>query len=766
MSALTTIAELEVFFLSPDFVILFANEAAAEAVGVAATDLIGRAIGGVLPMWYRRVEMLAPELERTGAVLVDQGAPEMRQGRLVSRDTYVVHMRNILQDSPLGWVVAGLDPASHAGLQNAVDAIPLPIAVLHVPELTIELANSRFTALLAPSKSLAATEPGRPGQAIAVMAGAAARSGEYTESSTSWPSSPDTGLRAHWTIHCCPLQRVGQSSSEGESVIVLVQQMQERALMLRRLDVVRRLGSSLTGSWDIPSLLHNAVSACASFLSAAYCALVRNDPVDDRLMRLVESIPLGLIPKSAPLDCHPRLADIVRSKDPTFRIVQLHEHAGPTEAGRAELETCAVLPIAAHDKCYGHIVAALIDDGSSLNADDVRLAELAAAYCGLALEKEQAASDCAELEAAQRKAESESVQNAKLLSALIDSLDDGVIIVDADRRVILANESAATFFGIPRDEMRRLDQILARSQLAQMDGTPLPNQDRPALRLLQGLHVLKGDYMLTAPDGSSRVLAFNGGVLRSPDGSISSAIAVAHDRTELAQAEKASRDYLRFVSHDLRSPLTLISARAQMLERSAEDPDGVRRNAQAILRSIRQMNIMISDLADSARLEFGGALAVRPRTLDLVALLSDLIERWKGTSEGHRIEARLPDSMPPSYADPDALERILANLMSNALKYSPDEENITVSATAGDMEATVSVADLGPGIRAEEAGRLFERFFRSESVRRHHDGLGLGLTISKALVEAQGGRIWVESELGRGSVFSFTLPLSPSSSRS
>ena len=93
------------------------------------------------------------------------------------------------------------------------------------------------------------------------------------------------------------------------------------------------------------------------------------------------------------------------------------------------------------------------------------------------------------------------MQNAKLLSALIDSLEDGVIIVDADRRVILANESAATFFGIPRDEMRRLDQILARSQLAQMDGTPLPNQDRPALRLLRAFHVLKGDYMLTAPDG-------------------------------------------------------------------------------------------------------------------------------------------------------------------------------------------------------------------------------------------------------------------------
>jgi len=278
--------------------------------------------------------------------------------------------------------------------------------------------------------------------------------------------------------------------------------------------------------------------------------------------------------------------------------------------------------------------------------------------------------------------------------------------------------------------------------------------------------VLKGDYMMMAPDGSSRVLTFNGGVLRNPDGSISSAITIAHDRTESAQAEKASRDYLRFVSHDLRSPLTLISARAQMLERSAEHPDSVRRNAQAILRSVRQMNTMISDLADSVRLEFGGALAVRPRTLDLIALLSEVIERWKETPEGDRIEVRLPDSMPPVCADPDAFERVLANLMSNALKYSPDEEKITVSAAADEVEATVSVADRGPGIPPEDAGRLFERFFRSESARKHHDGLGLGLTISRALVEAQDGRIWVETELGHGSVFSFTLPLSPSNTRS
>jgi len=766
MSALTKIAELEVFFLSPDFVILFANEAAARSTGVSATDLIGRKIDGLLPMWYRRVETFPPELERTGAVFFDHGSPEMRQGQLVLRDTYVVLMRNVLEGSPLGWVVASLDPALRAGLQDAMDAIPVPMAILHMPELTVELANSLFTALLAPSESLSAAEPGQPGQAIAVMASAAARTGEYIESSISWPSNPVMGRRILWTIYCCPFQRLGQSDRDSKAVAVLVQQTQERALMLRKLDVVRRLGSALTGSSDTPSFLHNAVSACASLLSATYCAIVRYDPVGDRLLRLIESSPLGLIPQSAPLECHPRLAGIVQSTDPSCRIVRLNEHAGPIEGERGGPETYAVFPIEAHGKSYGHMVAALIDDGISLNTDDVRLAELVATYCGLALEKGHAASDCAELEAAQRKAESEAVQNAKLLGALIDSLDDGVIIVDSDQRVILANEGAAMFVGLPRNDMHRLDQVFAHTQLTQMDGTPVPNHDRPVLRLLHGLHVLKGDYTLTAADGSSRVLSFNGGVLKNPDGSISSAIAVAHDRTESAQAEKASRDYLRFVSHDLRSPLTLISARAQMLERSADQPDSVRRNSQAILRSVRQMNAMISDLADSVRLEFGGTLAIRPRTLDLVALLGEVIERWKETSEGHRIEARLPDSMPPPYADPDAIERILANLMSNALKYSPDEEKIIVSARADDIEATVSIADHGPGIPPEDAGRLFERFFRADSVRKHHDGLGLGLTISRALVEAQGGRIWVETELGRGSVFSFTLPLSPPSPRS
>ena len=202
MSTLAKMAELEVFFLSPDCVILMANNAAAKAAGLLVSDLIGRRIDEVLPGLCQRVEMIRPELERTGAVLVDQGMPEARQGQSVLYDTYVVFVRDMLEDSALGWVVVRLDATLRASLQHTVEALPMPMAILRVPELTLELANSSFIALLAPSESLAATTPGQPGRAIAMMASAAARTGE-SSSHHFMAGRPRSALRTDWTVFCC-----------------------------------------------------------------------------------------------------------------------------------------------------------------------------------------------------------------------------------------------------------------------------------------------------------------------------------------------------------------------------------------------------------------------------------------------------------------------------------------------------------------------------------------------------------------------------------
>ncbi len=130
-----------------------------------------------------------------------------------------------------------------------------------------------------------------------------------------------------------------------------------------------------------------------------------------------------------------------------------------------------------------------------------------------------------------------------------------------------------------------------------------------------------------------------------------------------------------------------------------------------------------------------------------------------GDGQGERVRIEIDEVLPPVSANPEALERILANLVSNALKYSPADAEVSLGIERQGDEAVVSVRDRGIGIAADDLARLFERYYRAKGTRERSDSLGLGLYITKGLVEAQRGRIWVESEVGKGSTFCFTLPL-------
>jgi signal transduction histidine kinase len=129
-----------------------------------------------------------------------------------------------------------------------------------------------------------------------------------------------------------------------------------------------------------------------------------------------------------------------------------------------------------------------------------------------------------------------------------------------------------------------------------------------------------------------------------------------------------------------------------------------------------------------------------------------------GVIDTGRINVEIPEGLPKVSADPDRLERILVNLASNAIKYSSPESDVLIRAESNDAEVIVSIADRGIGVHPEDISHLFERFYRAKGARKA-EGLGLGLFITRLLVEAHGGRLWVESELGKGSVFYFTLPL-------
>jgi signal transduction histidine kinase len=223
--------------------------------------------------------------------------------------------------------------------------------------------------------------------------------------------------------------------------------------------------------------------------------------------------------------------------------------------------------------------------------------------------------------------------------------------------------------------------------------------------------------------------------------------------TKLQRSRAAREDLLRAVSHDLRNPLQVVLLQAQRLARLL-GPDAPARRAQGtLLAASRRMERMLRDLTDSGRMD-NGQLALERRPVELRGAVFQLLQDMEGALDGRRVENAIPSDLPPALADPDRLDRILANLVGNALKYAPG--TVTVSAESDGGTIRVDVADRGPGISPDDRARLFERYYRGE--RHEGEGLGLGLYIVKQLVEAHGGEVRVESAPAAGSTFSFTLP--------
>ncbi len=223
---------------------------------------------------------------------------------------------------------------------------------------------------------------------------------------------------------------------------------------------------------------------------------------------------------------------------------------------------------------------------------------------------------------------------------------------------------------------------------------------------------------------------------------------------QLRHTTEQREDLLRAVSHDLRNPLQVVVLQAQRLQR--HDDDRTRRPAGAILAASRRMDRMLRDLADAARFE-GRGIELEARPVPLRPFLAELLELSDGALESHRVENAVPADVPPVLADPDRLDRILANLVGNALKYSHDR--VVVGARPEGAQLQVTVADRGPGIAPGDLPRIFDRYYRGQ--RHEGEGLGLGLFIVRKLVEAHGGRIWAESRPGEGARFTFTLPIAP-----
>ncbi|HLF27291.1 MAG TPA: HAMP domain-containing sensor histidine kinase [Anaerolineae bacterium] len=234
--------------------------------------------------------------------------------------------------------------------------------------------------------------------------------------------------------------------------------------------------------------------------------------------------------------------------------------------------------------------------------------------------------------------------------------------------------------------------------------------------------------------------------------------AVARQQHEL---DTLRRDLIAWTSHDLRTPLTSIRVIVEALADSViDDPDTVQRYLNSIRSDVAHLNTLIDDLFELAQLDAGG-LRFDKVQVSLTDLISDVLERMRALAERRRVrlEGQVAPQVDPVTLDPQKIERVLTNLIGNAIRHTPEGGQVMIDAQRRDGTLRVTVSDSGEGIPAEDLPHVFERFYRGEKSRaRAGGGAGLGLAIAKGIVEAHGGTIEVASNVGSGSAFTFTLP--------
>lgn len=356
------------------------------------------------------------------------------------------------------------------------------------------------------------------------------------------------------------------------------------------------------------------------------------------------------------------------------------------------------------------------------------------------------------------------VENARLyndvvleknkLEMILHQMGDGVITLDAEGRITTFNEASERITGLSADDILGL----ACEEVFEEGKGSL------SFCLPKNFHSEEVDFKrqgpLFTPDGQERHVSSTYSFVRSQDGKPLGWVVVMRDITEEKKQEQIKNDFVSVVSHDLRTPLTAIKGYAATLLRYQDRLDEAKRNEslRAINSEMDRFARLLDNLLDLSRVE-AGRLNIYPLPFNLEDMTYRVVEVFKISAPKHDFSFVFPGSFPKAYGDPDQVEQVLNNLISNAIKYSPTGGTIGIRGTAGNGDVVLSISDQGMGIPKDQTQKIFERFHRVESkATRSVSGTGLGLYISKNLIEAQGGKLWVESELGKGSVFSFSLP--------
>jgi PAS domain S-box-containing protein len=513
-----------------------------------------------------------------------------------------------------------------------------------------------------------------------------------------------------------------------------------QSLQLRQRDYLLRISRAMTARLDLPSLLRLILNSAAEMVGGEVGLLALRQADGQLAPQAIFGLTSN---RAAALAANLVERSLTATGDGGWALPEVSLPLVSAAAG-VPLRQVVQLPLRIEDELLGAIYV-FRSGGAAFGANERQVLQSFADQAAIAVRN--------------LRLYEQAMAEKQRLNAIIEHSADGVMILTPDRRVEVINRALATMIGWTAEEAQGEPcwKVLA-----------LEDGQGPNLCAVDGaLAELTGDESLYVEGdvlrpGGSRITV---GVTYTPlynslTGRLLNIIVNVFDITRFREAEQMKSTFISVISHELKTPVSLIKGYASTLKRpdASWERETVRDGLGVIEEEADRLNRLIDNLLDASRIQ-AGMFKLDLSEVDVEKLVRRAVDGFRLQTEAHQFVLDFPADLPTAVADEARIRQVIDNLIGNAIKYSPQGGLIRVGAWHDHEGVTVYVADEGIGILASEQGRLFESFYRVDSgIRRQTKGTGLGLYLSKSIVEAHGGQIWVRSAPGEGATFFFRLP--------
>jgi PAS domain S-box-containing protein len=510
---------------------------------------------------------------------------------------------------------------------------------------------------------------------------------------------------------------------------------------VRQREYLLAISRALTAQLDLEEVLRLILQSAVEILAGRAGIIALRDPERDFHIRAAFGIPRRMLELFLPLMAAiPDPQDVAAGAVPEFerkmRLVIQSVGLGLTQA--------VALPMVVGEDLLG-MVFIFRGGGITFSPNDRQMLRSFADQAAIAVHNAQLYQQVS--------------HEKQRLDAILEHSADGVMILTPTDRISVFNKALgemvgcrpADAIGREHDEVVRLSRLTTDLSLAEAraQGWPLPGS--PPL-------YVEGD--LDRPGDSRLSVGITYAPLWAPDGRLISVIANVRDITRFREAEEVKSTFISIISHELKTPVALIKGYASTLLRKDAhwDEETLNESLAVIEEESDRLDDLINNLLDASRLQ-AGVLKLDVDFVALDKLAASLVEKFRTQTDVHLLTADFPPDFPTVPGDAERLRQVLTNLLNNAIKYSPRGGTIRVRGQVQPSQVIISVQDEGIGLALDDQERIFDRFTRVDNaLSRRTQGAGLGLYLARAIVEAHGGRLWVDSEPNQGAVFHFSLP--------